>query len=427
MQKNDYPHIRETVYQTTLPNGLRVQVVPKKGFSKVYSTFATSFGSFATAFKVNGIAQTLPFGVAHFLEHQLFESADGVDVTSQFALLGADCNAYTDYQETAYIAISTSRHAEVIELLLNYVQHPQFTPNSVREEQGIIEQERSMYLDRASVRAQMGLLKNMYAVHPIREDIVGTKESIQAITYADLRQAYDTFYHPSNMILVIVGDVEVNEVIALVEANQAKKTFLTAPILDMTIPVEVNEVVCAFGEDKMDIIMPKAVMGIKLLPIATFGLSNFQVEVMLRMILEEHFGLSSPSYQFMLDHELINTHFSFNFYLDHAVGYIYLSANTIKPQEFLAYIQKQVLLIPSHEMDSESFECLHRATHGSLIKSLNSLETIAHNIVEYSLAGDDFFSIFDAIRDLKKQDIHRFDGAFTPLAISQFIINSSKQ
>jgi len=297
----------------------------------------------------------------------------------------------------------------------------------VREEQGIIEQERSMYLDRASVRAQMGLLKNMYAVHPIREDIVGTKESIQAITYANLRQAYDTFYHPSNMILVIVGDVEVNEVIALVEANQAKKTFLTAPILDMTIPVEVNEVVCAFGEDKMDIIMPKAVMGIKLLPIATFGLSNFQVEVMLRMILEEHFGLSSPSYQFMLDHELINTHFSFNFYLDHAVGYIYLSANTIKPQEFLAYIQKQVLLIPSHEMDSESFECLHRATHGSLIKSLNSLETIAHNIVEYSLAGDDFFSIFDAIRDLKKQDIHSFDGAFTPLAISQFIINSSKQ
>lgn len=180
------------------------------------------------------------------------------------------------------------------------------------------------------------------------------------------------------------------------------------------------------SEDAMDIAMPKAVMGVKLPLISTLGMNGFQVEVILRMILEEHFGLSSANYQNMLDNELFNTSFSFNFYLDKTVGYLYLSANTKKPHEYLSFLEEIILSIPQSTMSPSTFEVLYKATHGSLLKSLNSLEAIAHNIAEYQLANEDFFAIFDSIRGITLEDLHRLDHCFTKDAISTFIIKPIK-
>jgi predicted Zn-dependent peptidase len=330
-ETNNYSFLQETVYQSTLPNGLSLVVIPKRGYAKVYSIFATKFGSYSSRFSTNGEEFSLPLGLAHFLEHQLFESDGDVDITNQFALLGAECNAFTNYQETAYITSSSTKNEEVISLLLDYVQNPHFTAESIQEEQGIIEQERVMYLDKPGVRVHMGLLKNLYFNHPVREDIVGTKESIVAINEADMRKAYETFYHPSNMMLVIVGDVNPNDMEQLVVANQHKKAFIPRVIPRTIIPDEPLEVVRLVGEEVMDIKMPKAVVGLKLPPLPRFNHSMIEVEAMLRIIQEYYFGASSRLYQELIDSELFSTSYLIIFSSIKPVG-IFISVPTPKNQ-----------------------------------------------------------------------------------------------
>ena len=423
MIKINYTFLQETVYQSTLPNGLSLVVIPKRGYAKVYSIFATKFGSYSSKFSTNGETFSLPLGLAHFLEHQLFESDGDVDITNQFALLGAECNAYTNYQETAYITSSSTKNEEVINLLLDYVQNPHFTAESIKEEQGIIEQERVMYLDKPGVRVHMGLLKNLYFNHPVREDIVGTKESIVAINDADMRKAYETFYHPSNMMLVIVGDVDPNVMEQLVVVNQSKKAFVPRRIPQTIIPDEPLEVVRRIGEEAMDIKMPKAVVGLKLPPLSRFNHSMIEVEAMLRIIQEYYFGASSPLYQELIDSELFSTSYSNNFFIDQTCGYLYISANTKKPKEFVTRIEQALLELTLSSIDTDSFDKIHKAIIGSMIKSLNSLESIAHNVVEYMFMGEDLFSGFSSIQQMKKDDLLPLQSFFIEQAISTYIIN----
>lgn len=214
-------------YKEVLPNGLQVYLMKKEKFHKTYGIFMTNYGSLDQEFVPLGKKEFIktPAGIAHFLEHKLFELENGEDASTLFSEIGADSNAYTTYDMTAYLFETVNHVERAVEILLDFVQNPHFTDASVEKERGIIEEELKMYLDKPSIALYMGLLKAMYKENEVREEIGGTVKSIGKIDKELLNLCYNTFYHPSNMVLVIVGNIEPNELIQVIKNNQANKHF----------------------------------------------------------------------------------------------------------------------------------------------------------------------------------------------------------
>src|SRR5690606_17846313 len=222
--------LQEQVYQARLDNGLGVFVMPKPGFHKKYAVFSTRYGSVDNRFRRPDRDEVIqvPDGIAHFLEHQLFQDASG-HVFNAFADLGASVNAYTSYTMTSYLFSTTDNFPQAFDKLLDFVQAPHFTEAGVRKEIGIIEQEIRMYQDFPRHRLSQNLLQALYHVHPVRIDIAGTVESIREITADTLQLCYDTFYHPSNMAVLVVGDVEPDAVLQQVLDDMAGRRYSFRP------------------------------------------------------------------------------------------------------------------------------------------------------------------------------------------------------
>ncbi|HEY8445190.1 MAG TPA: pitrilysin family protein [Bacilli bacterium] len=424
MDKTRYDKINETLYSHKLANGLEVYIIPKPNYNLTYSTFVTKFGSINNRFIPYGENEYLdvPLGVAHFLEHKMFEMENGQDAVELFADLGAETNAFTDYEQTAYIATSTTKTNEVINLLLDFVQTPVFKDDSIQREQGIITQELLMYLDKPSSRSHIGIMQNMFAKSPIREDIVGTKESIKAINKDVLYKCYNTFYHPSNMILMIVGNVNPEEIIKVVEENQNRKHFNPPQEIRKEVIIEDNQVNNASSSIKMDIIMPKVAIGLKL-PQLSYDVNQLMIdELKIKMILENTFGLSSDNYQEMLNQEIFNTGFSYSVTLSYYYNYIIITANTLKPKEFCDFIKTKLLELKDFQMKEEDFIPMKRALIGSFIKSFNHLDFLAHAYVDYKLKNCDLFNSLDLLENITINDLSKYNHLFTEKALSEFII-----
>lgn len=424
MAEKYYQKVDEKLYHDKLANGLNVYIVPKPGYSKTYATFVTKFGACVNRFVPYGKKEhiTVPLGVAHFLEHKLFEMENGEDATSLFANLGADANAYTDYEQTAYIATCTSRVEEVITLLLDYVQKPFFNDKNVEKEQGIIIQELMMYMDKPNSRSFLGLLQNMYSQYSIREDIVGTVDSIKSITKEILYTCYDTFYHPSNMILMIVGNVNPEAIFELVKKNQARKSFRPSLDIKKEFLLEDNQVNIKTSSIKMDILMPKVSIGLKL-PYRHFTKNELLVyEVKLKMLLEYTFGVSSATYQELLDTQLVNTGFNYSLYVDEYCGFIKLNANTFKVNEFIDYINQKLLSLSTFEIEDEQFMRMKKAMIGSYLKSFNYSEFIANGFIDYIIKDANIFDSIDLFANINKEDLYELRDLFQEKAICNFII-----
>lgn len=225
MESIRYEHLQETLYYEVMDNGLHVYILPKPGFQKTYATFATKYGSVDNHFQVEGQeAVKVPDGIAHFLEHKMFEEPTG-DIFATFASHGASANAFTSFDQTVYLFSATEYVNENIQTLVDFVQNPYFTDQNVEKEKGIIGQEIDMYADNPDWRVYFGLIEAMYQKHPVHIDIAGTVESIRTITKEMLYECYNTFYHPSNMLLFVVGGVDPQEVIDMVRSNQEQKDY----------------------------------------------------------------------------------------------------------------------------------------------------------------------------------------------------------
>lgn len=220
MKEIVFEQLNEKLYHETLANGLEVYILPKQGFNKTYATFTTKYGSIDNHFIPldGGEPLKVPDGIAHFLEHKMFEDEDG-DVFQLFSKQGASANAFTSFTRTAYLFSSTSEVDKNLETLLDFVQHPYFTEKSVEKEKGIIGQEITMYDDNPDWRVYFGIIENMYENHPVRIDIAGTVELIDKITKDLLYKCYETFYHPKNMVLFVIGSLQPDEIIKLVKTN----------------------------------------------------------------------------------------------------------------------------------------------------------------------------------------------------------------
>ena len=254
------------LYSKTLDNGLEVYIIPKDNVNGINVTFSTKFGSAYTEFVPNNSNKmvSVPLGVAHFLEHKMFEQEDNIDPFTFYSERGCDANAFTSQYKTTYLFSGTNEFYDNINFLLDYVQSPYFTDQNVEKEKGIIIQELKMYEDNPFSKMRDGLLYNAFSKHPIKYPIGGTIESVKSITKEDLYTCYNTFYHPSNMVLVITGNVDPEETFCIISANQEKKKFDKFKTIKIKSYNEPNTVSKKQDKINMDIEIPKLGIGYKI-------------------------------------------------------------------------------------------------------------------------------------------------------------------
>ncbi|MGM0198266.1 EF-P 5-aminopentanol modification-associated protein YfmH [Enterococcus sp. DIV1314a] len=420
MNKKRYEQINETLYEEVLANGLKVYILPKKDFHKTYGLFSTNYGSIDNVFGYKGESlKTVPDGIAHFLEHKLFEKEDG-DIFQKFGEQGASANAFTSFTRTSYLFSATDQVKENLLTLLDFVQEPYFTPETVEKEKGIIGQEIQMYQDDPVWRQFFGILNNLYPKHPIHIDIAGTVESIDQITADDLYTCYETFYHPSNMTLFIVGDVNPEEVLEWIQVNQAGKKFSETKEIIREFPVETAAEIIPFSAIQMPVNRPKAVLGIRgfqeQLP------SNAKDQLIFRtginLLLEMLLGNTSHNYLQLYQSGVIDDTFGFEFSFDRGFHFADFSTDTNEPDRFTESIQKILLNFrDDSEVNEKNFTLLKKKMLGKYFQSLNSLEYIANQFTQ-DLFGD--YTLFDL-----PQLIQEMTLADCLIAGEQFIQNKA--
>lgn len=389
MKVLEFGRIQEKVYIHEHSSGLKVFVIPKEGYNKIYSTFATNYGSINNTFIAPDEEKEtrVPDGIAHFLEHKLFEQEDG-SVMDKFSELGAESNAYTSFTQTVYLFSCTDRFDDNFKLLVNYVQNPYLTDENVEKEKGIIGQEISMYNDNADWRVFFNLLDALYVNHPVKIDIAGTAESISKITKDTLYKCYNTFYHPSNMIIVTVGDVEPESVFNMVE--QGIKAQNNPGSIKRIFPEEPHHHNKKIIEKKLAVAMPQFNMGIKDNSKVS-GYSLLKRKVSLEIILSMLMGRSSVLYNQLYNEGLINQSFGFEANLEESYGYTVWGGQSKEPEKVSERINETIHQVLKNGLDKNSFDRIRKAYEGRFIRSLNSPENISHEFIPLCFKGVYFF------------------------------------
>lgn len=414
MEKLVYDNIDETLYTEKLSNGLTVFLLPRLEMSKTYGFFSTKYGSIDQTFVPIGKEErvTVPEGVAHFLEHKLFEKEDGSDAFDDFGKQGASANAYTSFTETAYLFSATKNIQENVTTLLDFVQAPFFTEESVEKEKDIIDQELQMYLDEPDRRAFMGCVQSMFKNHPVRNEILGTKESIYAITKDDLLTSYNTFYHPENMILFVTGNFDVEAMMDLVKENQSNKEFAEPEQPQRFTPEEPKEVGKKEKKMVMPVSTPKCVVGIKEYAHEIDKNELLHRNLLQNMILEHFFGGSGEFYKELYDEGLIDRTFSIQSVVEENHGYTAIGGNTNDPDRLADRLKELLLSTEDARLSEETFERMKKKRIGQLLRAMNSLEYIASEYVRYQTYGIDFFDMIPSIQALTVADANAYIKAW---------------
>jgi predicted Zn-dependent peptidase len=347
----------------------------------------------------------VPDGIAHFLEHKLFEKEDG-DVFQQFSKQGASANAFTSFTRTAYLFSSTSNVEQNLETLIDFVQAPYFTEKTVEKEKGIIGQEITMYDDNPDWRLYFGLIQNMYENHPVKIDIAGTIESISHITKDMLYECYETFYHPSNMLLFIVGPVDQEQVMKMVKDNQNRKEYKELPEIkrkfeDEPVPVAQKKQVL-----EMNVQTSKCLVGIKARNVTQSGKEMLKKELSLNVMLDILFGKSSEHYSSLYNEGLIDETFSFDYTEENGFGFAMVGGDTSNPDR-LADTIKKILLEAKGTITDESIERTKKKKIGAFLRAVNSPEYIANQFTRYAFNDMDLFEVVPTLESITIADIEQ--------------------
>ena len=405
LEMKQYDRLGETLHTYVHPSGMKVHIVRKEGYQKKTAVFATSYGSVDNRFRKPG-ADTeteVPDGIAHFLEHKLFEQQD-MNVLEKFSKLGASPNAFTSFHETAYHFTCTDRFDENLRLLLDFVQHPWLTDENVEKEKGIIGQEIRMYDDSADWRAFFNLLACLYRVHPVRLDIAGTVETIAGITKELLLDCYHTFYSPSNMALAVVGDVDPEAVVAMV--NDRIEQQENRGRIGKVYPVEQAGVAREVREQHLVVSMPMFLMGVRDDAVSA-GMPLLRRRTALSIAMDALAGRSSELYNRLYEEGLINESFGTDVMMVPAFGFVTWGGQSPDPDKVAAAMKEAVAQLVADGLDAESFARVRRAHEGQFIRSLNSLELLARELVDNGFAGTCHFDLADVYATLTLDEVNR--------------------
>jgi predicted Zn-dependent peptidase len=385
-----------TEFIKTLPNGFTVTVVPLPGYKQTYSVAMANFGSVDTNL---GHGKSLPAGIAHFIEHKLF-AKPGYDVSEKFAEYGANSNAYTSYTKTAYLFQTLENPYENLKILLDLVEHPFFTEQNVSSERGIINQEIQMYLDMPEWVLEQKILEQLYPNDPISRDIAGTTDSLQQINKDNLLSTYQNSYRPSNMDLVIVGDVDFAKVTSIVEESPFDK-IETAPIINDNLPEHIGP----GGESSMKISQSRSAFGIRI-DTKMQGYDLVKYQYVLNMIMETLIGESSETYQTMTNKNLIDDSFSYNVVAENDYCFIIISGSTNTPDEFQDYLRNYFLHNDLKEiLDAAKFERIRRDAIGAYLFAQNSPDAIANQIAELQFYNVDYLQLIQLLNSITLEEV----------------------
>ena len=403
MKQNFYERIGESVYQETLPNGLQIFVVPKPGYTKKYAFFATRYGGMDTRFQLNGAWLDTPAGIAHYLEHKMFDTKEG-NALQELAKNGAEPNAFTANAMTGYYFDSTEHFEENLEILLSFVSIPYFTEESVAKEQGIIGQEIRMIEDNPDWQIYTRMLQALYSKSPARTSIAGTVESISHITAETLYDCHKAFYTPSNMVLAVVGDVDPQ---SLVDLAQRVLPCESGPVIPRDYGDEPDAVAERETSCAIEVSCPQFLAGFKCRP-AQDGEEYMRLALIGDIACDILLGDSSPLYLRLYDEGLINTSFGGSFEMMPGIAYLYAGGDSKDARAVTREIQKEAERLVWEGIDEAFYQRIKKAAFGANLRGLNSFENIAVSLSEGYFHGYDPFvfpQVFDSIR---KEDITAF-------------------
>lgn len=403
MKTIKFPDINETLFTEQLPNGLNIYYLPKEGFNKTYVTISTPLGSNVTTFSVDNKERTIPLGVAHFLEHKLFDK-DGFDLSERFALNDAQVNAYTMNTRTTYLFNCTSNLNENIKTLLELVFEPVFTDEGIKKEIGIIEQEIKMYEDDPNTVLYMGSIKNMFTKHPIRNDILGTVESISEINKEMLDDVHSAFYNPANMIMFVTGNYDLEEISKVIKENTPN---LEKKEVNITSVIEDDIVNTSEQEKHLEVMIPNTLLAIKLLPTDLQKENIIKKELTYSILLDMLLGKSSDNFQRLLSQELVNDSFGLDITLEDSYGFLLFGGNTNNPKEFYRELTKILVDSIEKDLDSVHFNRAKKQIVGGFISALNNLEYIANQFTKYHFQNASLFDILHVAKTITLEDIKK--------------------
>lgn len=406
-----YENIDELLITERLSNGLTVFLLPKQEFSKTYAIFSTNYGSIDLSFVPRNKKEsiTVPEGVAHFLEHKLFEKEDH-DVFSDFSKQGASANAFTSFTKTAYLFTATNQIEKNVLTLLDFVQEPYFSDESVEKEKGIIGQEITMYNDQPDWRVFMGTIQNLFHHHPVKVDIAGTVESISTITKEDLYECYQTFYHPDNMTLFIAGNFDQDQMMTLVKENQQSKDFPPSDQIKRIMPEEPRDVYKKERTIHMPVSIPKCSIGIKgSVDNSVSDPHKFLMDDLIQsMVLDYYFSEGGAFYQELYKQGIIDNSFYFETNVEKGFGYAIIGGNTSGPERFSTLVKEMLLSIKNRQITEEDFERMRKKHIGQLLRAMNSIEFIAKKYVHYHTAGIDFLELTSKLQSITHEEVSTY-------------------
>lgn len=381
-------------------SGLTVYILEKPQYNSAYAIFGTKYGSIDNCFSVDGEKCEVPEGIAHFLEHKLFESEDG-DAFTKYAETGAYANAFTSFDKTCYLFSCSNRFYDNLGILLNFVQSPYFTEKTVQKEQGIIGQEITMYDDSPAWRVMFNMLLGMYKNHPVRIDIAGTVESISHINADLLYKCYNTFYNPGNMFICIAGNVETEKVLEII--NKSIKQTEKRQI-ERIMPTEPAEVVTDYVEQSLEVAQPMFCFGYKE---NADRKPTVKERVCTGILLEMIAGDASPLYEELINEGLINDEFSFEYFTGEGYSAVIFEGESQNPKKVAEKIKQEIERLKTDGINKKLFSAVRCGMYGNAIRVFNSVEGIAMQFVDCATNGSGLFDEIKYLKSVTAEDVYK--------------------
>lgn len=402
MRKVESARLQEFYYDIDHPSGLKILVYPKENYASAYAMFGTQYGSLDTDFRLAGEKEftSVPEGIAHFLEHKLFESED-LDAFERYAKTGANANAYTSFDKTCYLFSCTDNLTDSLEILLDFVTHPYFTEATVQKEQGIIGQEIQMCRDEAGWESLFLLLRAMYHNCPVRIDIAGTVDSIAEISAELLYKCYNTFYNLSNMVLCVAGNVTPEQVLAV--ADRVLKP--AAPVeIERKFHDEPRAVKKAYDEETLAVAAPIFSLGFK--EAVDTPERSLKEVIISNLLLDAICGKTTPFYNALLDEGLVNTSFDWEYFYGYGYAATIFTGETPDARAVEQRLVDRISALQESGISEADFERIRKKHYGRTVMQFNDIESIANNMVSSYFRKESLFDDAEILQSLTLDEVN---------------------
>ena len=396
-----YPAVKEMIYRTRLSNGLTVALLPKKEFKEVYGSVTVQFGSIDTLVtEVYGDVKKYPAGIAHFLEHKLFEREDYSDLMSAFTSLGADSNAFTSFTKTSYLFSATDHFLENLDLLDELVTSAHFTEDSILREQDIIQQEREMYQDDPDSCLFFSTLANLYPGTPLATDIVGSEESISQINLTNLQENFTRFYKPVNMSLFLVGNFDVAQVQDYFERKELEDLDVQEVVREKFVLQDVKQT----DSMRMEVSSPKLAIGVRGKREVAEA-DCYRHHILLKLLFAMMFGWTSDRFQKLYESGKIDTSLSLEVEVTSRFHFVMLTMDTKEPVALSHQFRKAIRNFTKDlDITEEHLDIIKREMFGEFFSSMNSLEFIATQYDAFG-KGETIFDLPKILQEITLEDV----------------------